>query len=456
MLYVLRFFSIFIFFHLFWEHVFAEDITEITIVADFFDADGTDKFFEESKKEIHPSVDKEEKTNNNLVCFLKTKGYFYHSTYILGDAGIRKFIQDQIRQLAHFLKSMKEQPDRQSLPYPSLVELPLRRGNKNPLILNIRSKLVAEGYLSRQAPKNIIGSLTIFDEELERGVCSFQKKHTLLPDGIIGLKTYESMSQSAAMHCERLKKNIQRWQDLEKIVPEGVTKAIIVNIPSYTMYAIHKGAVSFSQKAIVGLPSRQTPCMNTQLTHIVLNPSWTVPQSIFFKDKYHKIIEDPHYLSKNRYIVMDRNGEMVDPQTVSWEHLSGAYFPYRIRQLPGVRNALGSIKFQLDNKEAIYMHGSSNPKLFETTPRSFSSGCVRIQNPLELATWILSHNQNYQQLNLPNLLKTGKTKTISLKEVEAIPVFLVYITTWWDGQHVVWADDDPYQMDKKIFKKTLF
>jgi murein L,D-transpeptidase YcbB/YkuD len=229
----------------------------------------------------------------------------------------------------------------------------------------------------------------------------------------------------------RILKNIERWSKIASVMPK---KFILVNIPTYTLYAVSHGKIEFTQRVIVGMQSRKTPLFTTVLNRVVFNPSWSIPPSIFMKDKLRKVLHDPSYLRRCGYIVRDQNGNEKNPTTIAWSSLSSSYFPYTIQQKPGKKNALGVIKFELDNQQGIKIHGTPMSHLFNQKSRALSSGCVRIENPLKLAQWVLGHN-----VSLPK-------NTVGMVPNEPVLVFFTYITAWVDNAKVIFTED-PYSFD---------
>jgi murein L,D-transpeptidase YcbB/YkuD len=209
---------------------------------------------------------------------------------------------------------------------------------------------------------------------------------------------------------------------------------------------MNEETIEQNQPVIVGRYSRQTPLLQTSINSIVLNPSWGVPVSIFVKDKIKRAINDPTYLDTRNYIIIDSDGQQVSSNSVDWQELSLTYFPYRIIQLPGSHNALGSIKFNMNNKESIYLHSTPNTELFQKTSRAFSSGCIRLSDPFSLAAWAFQGNEKYTNKWFLKKIKEGETRGIPLKK--PIPVYMTYITVWVDDTgHPKWSD--PYELDKE-------
>lgn len=285
-------------------------------------------------------------------------------------------------------------------------------------------------------------SSPIFDERVQQALKEFQKNHFLEPDGVIGPKTCQALNLSLKKRLKKINKNLARWEEIKPLM-DG--RYILINIPTFFLYAMTDEQINIRQPVVVGRINRKTPLIQTSINSIVLNPSWGVPVSIFVKDKLKKTITDPTYLDERNYIILDQDGQQISYEDVDWETLSEDYFPYRIVQLPGGNNALGNIKFNMDNKDAIYLHSTPDTRLFQRIKRTFSSGCVRLSDPFALANWALENkSKKYNYAWLTKKVKDGETKTIPVKP--HIPVYFVYITVWInDSGQPQWSD--PYDYD---------
>jgi murein L,D-transpeptidase YcbB/YkuD len=203
------------------------------------------------------------------------------------------------------------------------------------------------------------------------------------------------------------------------------------------LYAIENGELEFTQKIVVGKVKRKTPVFQSYITRVIFNPSWTVPPTIFFEDKLPRIRRDPSYLKRANYIVRNSKGVIVDPRKVNWKAVSRNRMSYSIRKLPGSDNPLGQIKFEIANSNGIFMHGTSQENLFNSESRPFSSGCVRVEDPIELAAWVLNEDKDYIKDRI------DREKTASLQS-DAFPIIFSYITLWVDDLNEVFISEDPY------------
>jgi murein L,D-transpeptidase YcbB/YkuD len=187
------------------------------------------------------------------------------------------------------------------------------------------------------------------------------------------------------------------------------------------------------------------------MTYLVINPYWDVPHSIAVKDKLPLIQKDPGYLAQQKMRVYQGWGadrREIDPASIDWSKLGPKNFPYRLRQDPGPQNALGRLKFMFPNKYNVYIHDTPSRELFAKTRRTFSSGCIRVEKPLQLAEYLLSGSPAWTRQSLQAAIDRGFEQTVPLPE--PIPVHLVYLTAWVDADDVLQLRRDIYNRDAAI------
>jgi len=192
--------------------------------------------------------------------------------------------------------------------------------------------------------------------------------------------------------------------------------------------------------------------IKAELKYLVFNPTWTVPPTILKKDVLPAIKRDNTYLEKKNMKVIDRSGKSVNPASLDWSKYTGKNFPYSIRQEPGPSNALGRVKFIFPNKHFVFLHDTPSKGLFERETRTFSSGCIRVENPFHLAEALLKDPENWNLNKIEQLIETGKTKTVYLNK--PIPVLLLYATAFHtlDDDYVHFRND-VYNRDHAILKE---
>jgi len=193
--------------------------------------------------------------------------------------------------------------------------------------------------------------------------------------------------------------------------------------------------------------AHQSVIFSESLEDIVFNPSWTIPRSILVKEILPSIRRQPGYLAQHHMEVIDARGQVVPENTVDWQQ-DPDRFPYRIRQVPGPDNALGRVKFLFPNTYSIYLHDTPAKSLFEESRRTFSHGCIRVENPLRLALFLLGGDSARTAARIDSMLATGQETTVKLSR--HIPVFITYFTAWVGRDGRLNFRDDIYGHDQKL------
>jgi len=320
----------------------------------------------------------------------------------------------------------------------------LEQGDRGPRVARLRARLQATEDLRP-------GTTTrpeLFDHRLERAVRRFQARYGLLVDGIVGRATLPALNVPVAQRIEQIRVNLERLRWLPR---QRSPKSIRVNIADFQLQAREADHIVFTMKIIVGKTYRQTPVFSEQMTYLVLNPSWYVPRRIALRDKLPLIEQDPGYLERNGFVLYKRGAEsqqVIDPASVDWHSPEAKTFPYRLRQVPGDNNALGQIKFMLPNRFNVYLHDTPQRELFSRTTRTFSSGCIRLQRPLQLAVWVMQGNPDWDRAALEQAIANGRERVV--KPPRPIPVDLIYLTAWGEQDGGVQFRDDIYRRDAKI------
>lgn len=289
-------------------------------------------------------------------------------------------------------------------------------------------------------------SEAVFDLALETAVKRFQRRHGLLVDGVVGANTLAALNVDAEQRVRQIELNMERWRWL----PEDLGRRhILVNIPGFEMSVVEDGRPVMEVPVIVGRSKRPTPVFSAQMSYLVLSPYWNVPETIALEDKLPLLRQDPYALFREGIHVYDvRTGLGVDPGQVNWRAVGKGNFPYRLRQDPGRGNALGSIKFMFPNPWDIYLHDTSSRHLFERSRRMFSSGCVRVAKPYELAEYLLRDDPRWTRQAIEKVARGGRERSVTLRE--RIPVHLLYWTVRAEEDGTVQFLDDIYQRDESL------
>lgn len=316
----------------------------------------------------------------------------------------------------------------------------LKKGETNPLIKILRQQLIAQDVLEE-------GQGDFFDEKVEKALRAFQFFHGLKSTGLLNKETIEALNTPVEERIKEISLNLERWRWL----PMDLGKQyLIVNIPTYELYAINQGKVMLKMPIIVGSNYRRTPIFTSLMTGITLNPPWTVPYSIATRDKLSAFSKNPGLLRRGKYRIFSKEGGEVSPESVNWSSLSKSHFPYVLRQDPGPQNALGKIKFNIQNPFSIYIHGTPNQELFQSSHRAKSSGCIRAAFPQDLALFVLNGDPKWDQKALEKATKNNTTQSIFLPH--PLPVYITYMTVLVDEQGSAFFAPDIYRKNNSVEK----
>ena len=286
----------------------------------------------------------------------------------------------------------------------------------------------------------------VYEADLIQAVEQFQLRHGLEADGVLGKKTIAALNITPQQRIEQLVVNLEqiRWHQLKP-----TNRLIKVNIPSFELLAFENGENRLRMPVIVGQLERKTPIFEDRIQYLVLNPTWTVPWELATKDKLPLIQENPQYLLDNRFSVYLNDFKIEDPMQIDWKQVTKSRFPYRLVQEPGADNALGQVKFMFPNPYEVYLHDTPAKSLFKNDIRAFSSGCIRVQEPMDLLKWLLRAN-GFSDTDIENQLNKKHTNTVSLPL--PVPIRLEYRTAYWGLDQTIQFRADIYQRDTKLYQ----
>jgi murein L,D-transpeptidase YcbB/YkuD len=316
----------------------------------------------------------------------------------------------------------------------------LRLDDDSPRVAAIRARLAVDGEQgvdSGAAPNR-------FDAALKGAVKTFQARHGLDADGIVGRQTLAAMNVPVEDRIDQLRISLER---LRWVNQEAAPTFVAVNIASYSAAFFRDGELAWTTRAMVGKSYRQTPVFRGDIDYMEFNPTWTIPPGILRNDTLPAIKRDPAYLASKNIRVIDRDGRTVDPATVDWNRYSRGV-PYTLRQDPGPKNALGTVKFIFPNKHFVFLHDTPSRELFDRPERAFSSGCIRVEDPLRLAELLLDDPEQYPRSALQDIVDSRETQRIRLRP--KIPVVILYLTAALDNEGHLLFMKDVYQRDAKV------
>jgi murein L,D-transpeptidase YcbB/YkuD len=285
-------------------------------------------------------------------------------------------------------------------------------------------------------------SSDLYDLELQNAVRRFQERMGLVADGTVGARTIAELNVPIEERILQLRVNLDRGRVLLHDLPQ---QFVVVNIAAYWVYLVRGQEVVWNARAQVGKTYRRTPMFRSAIDHLVLNPTWTVPPGIIRNDILPAAHRDPTSITRRGLDVLDASGNKIDPQSIDWSRYKSGNIPYTLRQEPGPKNALGRVKFMFPNSYSVYLHDTPSSALFESSDRAFSSGCVRVERPLELAALLLDDPSAWNAAVIRQVIDAGSMRPVTLPT--KVPVLLAYWTAWLDPQGRVNFRRDVYEQD---------
>lgn len=320
----------------------------------------------------------------------------------------------------------------------------LKPGNSGASVVALRNRLIKMGYLSRSLSSS-------YDETMQAAVQEFQEDHGLNPDGVAGSGTMrqintspESRLQSVMVAMER-----ERWLNL----PEGLgQRHVKVNLVNYHAQIFDDNKLTYQTKSVIGHqdPKRRTPEFSDVMEHMVINPSWYVPRSIIVNEYLPMLRGNPGAVGHLE--IIDARGRVVS-RGHGFAKYSARTFPFSMRQPPGPRNALGTVKFIFPNKYNIYLHDTPSQHLFAREVRTFSHGCIRLDDPHDFAYALLAKQEGDPIGFFKSVLNSRQETHVPLQT--QVPVHLIYRTAFTQAKGQMNYRPDVYGRDKKIWNALV-
>ena len=294
-------------------------------------------------------------------------------------------------------------------------------------VQKVREVLVKKNFLSTDADSSTFRKVLL----------SYQEQNGLFPDGKLGRNTVRALNES------NLDKVLRACLAMEKIRQQSArpNKFVRINLPEFMLYLVQNDTVLRSHKIVVGKTSTPTPELTSQIYKVVLYPTWSVPYSITSKEMLPDLRRDPNYLRRNN-MKLYADGKEIDASSVNWNGVRG--FPYRVVQQPGSGNSLGIVKFEFLNDHSVYVHDTPQKRFFNTDFRSYSHGCMRCENPVELAKELLlrdsiGRNEPYSVEKIDSLFSLKRNTHLSLKN--PVPIFVEYQTVVATSEGLIFYAD---------------
>ncbi|WP_404345006.1 murein L,D-transpeptidase [Vreelandella venusta] len=354
----------------------------------------------------------------------------------------------QLREaLAHY-RRLAEQG---SVPYLAGRDESLRPGDSGDDVQTLRQRLTLWGEPNLLAADSsaypMIGALSAsgdrrtFDREVERAVMRFQRRHQLQEDGVVGERTRLALNMPVAARVDQLRVNLERARWIRS--SQQREPSVWVDIAGFRLHYIRPNGEHWDTRVVVGSPSRETPIIHSSISHLTINPSWTIPPTIMREDVLPRVRQDVDYLTRQNIQVVSLSGETLDAETIDWQRPGGVM----LRQVAGSSNPLGRVVVRFPNNDMIYLHDTPAKGLFQRDQRALSSGCVRVEGVTEFAQLLLQDSGSRYQLSA--LLNSGGSdRNINLPT--RIPVALHYLTAWPDSEGDVVFREDIYRRDAAL------
>lgn len=319
----------------------------------------------------------------------------------------------------------------------------LREGDSGERVAALRLRLEQLGHGAPADP----GGAARFDAALAAAVVAFQAERGLDSDGVVGARTLAALNAGPETRLRQVIVNLERLRWGDDTQP---ARRIHVNIPDFSVTLIEDGAVAYETRAVVGKAvETRTPEFMDTMTYFVVNPTWHIPDSIAARVYLPKLKRDPSVLARSNMRLFTRSGTEIDPGLVDFTQVTTGSFPFRIKQNPSAENALGRVKFMFPNQFAIYLHDTPARELFARGERAFSNGCVRLEDPLELAHVLLEGQVDDPVASFEGWLAAGAERYVTLER--PIAVHLDYRTVWLDREGKLRYREDIYGRDARVF-----
>jgi murein L,D-transpeptidase YcbB/YkuD len=352
-------------------------------------------------------------------------------------------LEERYRKLVRILKNYQRMEKFPKIPYSNK---PLKLGDSGSRVLQVKKRLQISGDYPQGAPLD-----KRFDKTLQQAVITYQKRYLLKVTGEVDKTMTWYLNQPVKKNIQAIITNL----DKTKLYPKRFENEYIeVNVPDFNLRYYKNGQMVMKKGVVVGRIDRPTPIFDDKMEYIVINPTWTIPDNLIKRDLIHVLRENPNYLTENNIHVFRGNKEVhiTQEQLDPYEH-SDKRVPWRFVQFPGDNNALGRVKFMFPNKYAVYLHDTDNKSLLDRRYKVYSSGCMRVEQPFELADLVLQHARgNWTREKIEEIIATDKPTTIRLKK--PIPVHIVYFTVY-EENGLAYFKHDIYLYDMIIQESVV-
>lgn len=318
----------------------------------------------------------------------------------------------------------------------------LKPGHRNGQVDALARRLAASGDFKGSAPGS--GLPTTYDADLQEAVKRFQRRHGLTDDAVVGPALVAELNVPIDARIRQVQLNMERWRWLPRDLG---ARHLLVNIPEMRLDVHDRGNVPLTMRVVVGKQDTPTPIFNDEMTYLVFAPYWNVPADIAEKETLPSMLKDPGFLARTNMEVVDDSGKPIDAGSIDL----GDAGKYRFRQRPGTSNSLGLVKFMFPNQFNVYLHDTPADSLFARASRSFSHGCVRLEQPEKLAAYVLRDQPEWTSERIAEAMHGQEEQTVKLKE--KIPVYIGYWTARVSPDGLLQFRKDVYGIDSRLTSK---
>lgn len=355
----------------------------------------------------------------------------------------------EYQQLRDALQQHHQLVNLASVPYLAARNESLRPGDEADDVSVLRQRLALWGEADLQVADSsaypMIGVQTAsnrrtFDAPLEAAVRRFQRRHLLQEDGVVGEQTRLALNTSVASRIDQLRVNLERARWIRPM--QSAEPRVWVDIAGYRMHYVRPNGQHWGARVVVGSPRRETPIIHSTISHLTINPSWTIPPTIMREDVLPQVRADIDYLARKNIQVVSLSGELLAAEEIDWQRPGSVM----LRQVAGSGNPLGRVVVRFPNNDMIYLHDTPARGLFRRDQRALSSGCVRVEGVAELAQMLLQDTGSRYQMS--SLLNGGSDRNVSL--TQRIPIALHYLTAWPNAEGEVEFRPDIYRRDATL------
>ncbi len=324
----------------------------------------------------------------------------------------------------------------------------LKRGDQGTRVAALRERLRASKELD--APED---ADPVYDDEVTEAVARFQARHGIEADSSVGGATLSALNVPVETRIRQIELNLDRFRWLPA---EFADRYVLVNIPDFRLRAYDGGREAFEQRVIVGDEYQNaTPVFADSMTYLVFRPEWNVPPSIMANEMLPKLQDDIYHLAQHDFEVVDTQGDSLvrDPSSIDWDDVDTGDVRYRVRQKSGESNSLGLLKFMFPNRFNIYLHDTPSRKLFDQPVRTLSHGCVRVEDPVQLAEFALDGQDGWDEGKIRDAMHdSSAVKSLSVSLERPVPVYLVYLTAFMREGELHFRND-PYGKDRRAIAR---